>query len=137
MDVQLNPYLNFRDTARDAMEFYHSVFGGELRMQSFKEFGASEDPSDDDKVMHAQLEAGDVVFMASDTPSSMPYEAGTNFNMSLSGEDESRLRGYFENLSDGGNVIMPLEQAQWGDTFGMLIDRFGIRWLVNIGKPQS
>jgi PhnB protein len=137
VDVRLNPYLNFRDRTREAMEFYHSVFGGELNMQTFKEFNASQDPSEDDKIMHAQLEAGDIVFMAADTPNSMEYEPGTNFNMSLSGEDETRLRGYFEKLSAGGTVTMPLEQAPWGDTFGMVNDRFGIRWLVNISKTPG
>jgi len=137
VDVRLNPYLNFRDRTREAMEFYHSVFGGELNMQTFKEFNASQDPSEDDKIMHAQLEAGDIVFMAADTPNSMEYEPGTNFNMSLSGEDETRLRGYFEKLSAGGTLTMPLEQAPWGDTFGMVNDRFGIRWLVNISKTPG
>jgi PhnB protein len=137
MAVRLNPYLNFRDNAREAMEFYHGVFGGDLRMQTFAEFQASNDPSEGDKIMHAQLEADEIVFMAADTPNEMPYDPGTNFNMSLSGEDESRLRGYFDELADGGMVTMPLEAAPWGDTFGMLVDRFGIRWLVNISKPEA
>jgi PhnB protein len=137
MNVRLNPYLNFLDDAREAMEFYHSVFGGELNMQTFREFNASEDPAEGDKIMHAQLEAGDVVFMAADTPSHMEYRPGTNFNMSLSGEDHELLRGYFEKLAEGGTVAMTLEQAPWGDTFGMLVDRFGIRWLVNISNPQG
>jgi PhnB protein len=137
VEVRLNPYLNFRDNTREAMEFYRSVFGGELRMQTFEEFHATEDATEGDKIMHAQLEAGDIVFMAADTPNHMEYDPGTNFNMSLSGEDEQRLRDYFEKLSAGGTVAMPLEQAPWGDTFGMVIDRFGIRWLVNISKPQG
>jgi PhnB protein len=132
--VVLNPYLNFRDETREAMEFYRGVFGGELRMMTFKEYQASEDPSEDDKIMHAQLEADGVMFMAADTPNSMEYQPGTNFNMSLSGEDEAVLRGYFEKLQDGGSVIMPLEKAPWGDTFGMLMDRFGVRWLVNVNQ---
>jgi PhnB protein len=134
MAVVLNPYLNFRDETREAMEFYRGVFGGELRMMTFKEYQASEDPSEDDKIMHAQLEADGIMFMAADTPKSMEYQPGTNFNMSLSGEDEAVLRGYFEKLQDGGNVIMPLEKAPWGDTFGMLVDRYGVRWLVNVNQ---
>jgi PhnB protein len=138
MAVLLNPYLNFQDQTRDAMTFYQSVFGGELRMSSFKEFQASQDPSDDDKIMHAQLEGENgIVFMAADTPSSMEYRPGTNFSMSLSGEDESVLRGYFDKLADGGQVMMPLEKAPWGDTFGMLTDRFGVSWLVNVNQQQS
>ena len=138
MAVLLNPYLNFQDQTRDAMTFYQGVFGGELRMSSFKEFQASQDPSDDDKIMHAQLEGENgIVFMAADTPSSMEYRPGTNFSMSLSGEDEGVLRGYFDKLADGGQVIMPLEKAPWGDTFGMLTDRFGISWLVNVNQQQQ
>ena len=134
MSVVLDPYLNFRDETREAMEFYRGVFGGELRMMTFKEYQASQDPSEDDKIMHAQLEAGDLRLMAADTPNSMEYQPGTNFNLSLSGEDEATLRGYFEKLQEGGKVTMPLEKAAWGDTFGMLIDRFGVSWLVNVNQ---
>jgi PhnB protein len=134
MPTLLNPYLNFRDNAREAMEFYRSVFGGKLDMNTFKDFGASEDPSEDDKIMHSVLEADGMTFMAADTPKSMDYTPGTNFNMSLSGDDEAALRGYFDKLQDGGTVIMPLEKAAWGDTFGMVVDRFGVRWLVNISQ---
>lgn len=133
----LNPYLNFKDTTREAMEFYHGVFGGKLDMNTFKEFQASQDPGDDDLIMHAQLEADGILFMAADTPSHMEYSPGSNFSMSLSGEDEPRLRGYFDQLQDGGTVLQPLEKASWGDTFGMLVDRFGVRWLVNVSQEQS
>lgn len=133
MPVSLNPYLNFRDNTREAMEFYHSVFGGKLDMQTFKDLGASQDPSEDNLVMHSQLEGDNgLVFMAADTPSRMEYKPGTNFSMSLSGSDEAVLRGYFEKLAEGGTVTMPLEKAMWGDTFGMCTDKFGIGWLVNI-----
>lgn len=133
MPVSLNPYLNFRDNTREAMEFYHSVFGGKLDMQTFKDLGASQDPSEDNLVMHSQLEGDNgLVFMAADTPSRMEYKPGTNFSMSLSGSDEPVLRGYFEKLAEGGTVTMPLEKAMWGDTFGMCTDKFGIGWLVNI-----
>jgi PhnB protein len=137
MATTLNPYLNFRNNAREAMEFYQGVFGGNLNMSTFKEFHASEDPSEDDLIMHSQLESDGLIFMASDTPARMEYTPGTNFNMSLSGDDETRLRGYFEKLKEGGTVIMPLEKAAWGDTFGMLIDKFGVRWLINIAQGES
>jgi PhnB protein len=137
MASTLNPYLNFKDNTREAMEFYKSVFGGKLEMSTFKDFHASQDPGEDDKIMHSVLEAGDgITFMAADTPDRMEYRPGTNFSMSLSGEDEPELRGYFEKLSAGGRVTMPLEKAQWGDTFGMLTDKFGVNWLVNISAPH-
>src|SRR5205807_1766375 len=133
MQAKLNPYLNFRDNTRDAMEFYKTVFGGKLFLSTFKELGASQDPSEDGKIMHSVLESDNgITFMAADTPNHMEYKPGTNFNMSLSGDDEPELRGYFEKLSADGTVAMPLAKAPWGDTFGMVVDKFGVQWLVNI-----
>ncbi|HEU5379424.1 MAG TPA: VOC family protein [Ktedonobacteraceae bacterium] len=138
MPTQLNPYLNFKDTARQAMEFYQTVFGGKLTMSTYKEFHASQDPSEDSKIMHSTLEVDNgITFMAADTPNGMEYKAGTNSNMSLSGDDEAELRGYFTKLSAGGIITMPLEKAPWGDTFGMLTDKFGVPWMVNITAPKA
>ncbi len=138
MQTKLNPYLSFKDNAREAMEFYQTVFGGKLTMSTFKEYHASQDPSEDNKVMHATLEADNgITFMASDTPNRMDYSVGTNYSMSLSGDNEAELKGYFEKLSAGGNVTMPLEKAPWGDTFGMLTDKFGVPWLVNIAGQKA
>jgi PhnB protein len=132
MTLRLNPYLNYKDTARDAMTFYQSVLGGELTISTFGDFHASEDPSEQDKVMHAQLETPDgFVLMAADTPNAMEHRPQAGVSVSLSGDDEAKLRGYFEGLSAGGNVVMPFEKAPWGDTFGMCVDRFGTSWLVN------
>jgi PhnB protein len=137
MGTRLNPYLSFRDSARQAMEFYQSVFGGKLDSNTFAEYQASEDPAEQDKIMHSQLETeGGLVLMAADTPNSMELAPGSNVALSLSGEDEAELRGYWEKLSDGGTVAMPLDKAPWGDTFGMCVDRFGVSWMVNIaGTP--
>lgn len=138
MTVQLNPYLGFRDNAREAMEFYRGVFGGELTISTFKEMNAAQDPSEDDLVMHSQLEGENgLIFMGSDTPQRMEYRAGSNFSMSLSGDQGDVLRGYFERLSDGGTITMPLEKAAWGDTFGMCVDKFGVNWLVNVSAPTG
>ncbi|WP_113716248.1 VOC family protein [Arthrobacter dokdonensis] len=136
MSVQLNPYLNFRDNAKAAMEFYHSVFGGKLDLSTFAEFHASDDPAEADKIMHGQL-TGDngVVLMGADVPQSMAITA--NSTVSLSGDDEETLTGYWNKLSDGGTVAEKLAKAPWGDTFGMCTDKFGVPWLVNIsGTPQ-
>jgi PhnB protein len=137
--TKLNPYLNFKNDAREAMEFYKSVFGGKLDLQTFKDFHVSQDPSEDDKIMHSVLEASNgITFMASDTPDRMEYQPGhTNFGMSLNGDDEEVLSGYFHKLSAGGTVTMALEKAAWGDTFGMVTDKFGISWLVNITPKKS
>jgi PhnB protein len=136
---RLNPYIAFRDTAKDAMAFYQSVFGGELTSSTFGEAGGSPDPGDQDKIMHAQLETpSGFTLMASDTPAGMDVSPGSSISVSLSGDDEPELRGYWDKLSDGATVAVPLERAPWGDTFGMLTDKFGIGWMVNIsGSPAA
>jgi PhnB protein len=138
MRSTLNPYLSFRDNARQAMEFYQTVFGGKLTMSTFQEYHASRHPGEDHKIMHSQLEADNgIVFMASDTPDHMEYRTGTNMSMSLSGDNAEELTAYYENLSAGGTIGMPLEKAPWGDTFGMCTDKFGVSWLVNIASPKE
>lgn len=133
MATTLNPYLSFRDTTAEAMTFYQTVFGGELTMSTFGDFHASDDPAEVDKIMHAALVTdGGLTLMASDTPQSMEHQPGTAYSISLSGEDDAELRGYWEKLSDGGQVRMPLDKAPWGDSFGMCVDRFGVSWMVNI-----
>jgi PhnB protein len=140
MTIKLDPYLNFRGSTREAMAFYHQVFGGDLLVTTFKEFGGSGNPADDDLVMHADLDGGHGIrFMASDVASHMAagFTPGTNFSMSLQGDSEAELRPLFEQLAEGGEVTMPLGPVPWGATFGMCTDRFGIAWMVNIAAPGA
>jgi PhnB protein len=138
MKTLLNPYLSFKDNARQAMEFYKTVFGGKLAMSTFKEYKASQDPSEDNLIMHAMLEAENgLTFMASDTPKRMEYHPGANISMSISGDNEVELMGYFQKLSSGGKVTNPLKKEVWGDTFGMCTDKFGVNWLVNIAAKKA
>jgi PhnB protein len=135
--VRLNPYLSFKNNAREAMEFYKTVFGGKLDISTFSSMPGV-DPAEANNVMHAQLEGENgVVFMASDTPSHMVYDSGRNISMSLSGDDDALLRTYWDKLSVGGAVSVPLETAPWGDTFGMFTDKFGIAWMVNISGSHA
>lgn len=137
MTSRLNPYLSFRDNARQAMEHYQRVFGGDLRMNTFGEFG-NPDPQVADLIMHAQLETpSGFTLMASDTPPGMESTPGTNMAISLSGDDADDLRRWWEQLAEGGTVTMPLEKQMWGDEFGMCVDRFGMSWMVDIGQPQA
>ena len=137
MASRLNPYIGFSDNARQAMEFYREVFGGDLRINTFGEFG-SQDSAEADKVMHAQLETDrGFTLMASDTPAGMSRNPGDNITISLSGDDPDELRSYWEKLSADGNVTMPLEKQMWGDEFGMCVDKFGVPWMVNITQSQS
>jgi PhnB protein len=132
MTTKLTPYLNFRDGTREAMAFYRSVFGGDLVVNTFGDTPAlGIDGAEKDKVLHSMLVIGpDMTLMAADVPEVMPVSA--NGTMTLSGEDEAQLRGYWDQLLDGGTVGVPLEKAPWGDSFGMCTDRFGVAWMVNI-----
>jgi PhnB protein len=132
MSTRLNPYIAFDGNAKEAMEFYRDVFGGSLTISTFGEFG-NDDPAVADKTMHAMLEADNgLTLMASDGPPGVPLTRGDNITISLSGQDADDLRGYWNKLSDGGSVTMPLEKQMWGDEFGMCVDRFGIPWMVDI-----
>ncbi len=136
--TRLNPYLAFRGNARAAMEFYKSVFGGKLDMRTYKDFQASHDPSDDNKIMHSVLEAENgVVFMGADAPNDMEHHPGASISMSLSGDDDAELTACFKKLSAGGKIQEPLEKAPWGDKFGMFTDKFGIYWMVNITATKA
>jgi PhnB protein len=133
---RLNPYISFADNARQAMEFYRGVFGGELTMNTFGEMGGAA-PGDENKIMHSQLETpAGYTLMASDAPAGMPHSEGSSISVSLSGDTDD-LRGYFTKLSEGGSVTVPLEKQMWGDEFGMCVDKFGTHWMVNITQPQS
>lgn len=134
----LNPYINFKGQAKAAMEFYHTALGGKLDMNTFKEAGMQVDPSEENNIMHAMLVTDNgIVLMASDTPSHMEYQYGTNISISLSGDNEAELRGYWDKLTAGGKISQPLSQAPWGDTFGMFTDKFEINWMVNITAPKA
>ena len=135
MTSRLNPYISFAGDARQAMEFYKSVFGGTLTLKTFGEFGEQEFA---DKIMHGMLEtASGFTLMAADTPPGMDHHPGNNITVSLSGDDADQLRGYWEKLSDRGTVSVPLEKQVWGDEFGACVDRFGIAWMVNISQRQA
>jgi len=138
MASQLNPYLNFNGNARQALEFYADVFGGELTLSTFAQLGAAPDSADANRIMHGMLltDAGYTI-MGADVTSDMEYRPTAGFSVSLSGDDADALRGYFEQLAGSGTVTMPLEKQVWGDEFGMCVDGFGVPWLVNISQPQA
>ena len=132
--TSLNPYLAFNGNAREAMEFYKGVLGGSLEMQTFGEAGQQMEGGDPNHIMHAHLDADEITLMASDAMPGRPVEFGGNVSLSLQGTDAEALGKIFEGLAEGGTVMLPLEEQFWGDTFGMLADRFGFQWMVNITK---
>jgi len=138
MQSKLNPYLNFNGNCQDAMEFYKSVFGGKLVMTNYLDGGMSQSADDEKLIMHAMLEAENgITFMASDDKGDVGSNAKASIHMSLSGDNTDELSEYFNKLSEGGTINEPLVKAPWGDTFGMLTDRFGINWMVNITGAQN
>ena len=139
MQSKLNPYISFDGNAREAMEFYKSVFGGELTLSTVDDMGGAPEGMDGNKIMHAQLIAENgITIMAADSATGMrEFVVGTNMSLSLSGDNEEELTSYFDKLAEGGKIEQPLTKASWGDTFGMCIDTFGTFWLVNIsGKKE-
>lgn len=136
MASRLNPYLSFDGNAREAMEFYRDVLGGELVLMTFGDMG-EQDPERASKIMHGQLETpAGYTLMAGDPPPGQSAPYGTSFSVSLSGDagDAADLRGYWEKLTKGAEITCPLDKQMWGDEFGSCIDRFGVSWLVNIGQ---
>lgn len=136
MASQLNPYLTFDGNAREAMEFYRSIFGGELTINTFGEFGNS-DPALADRVMHASLTTpkGYILF-ASDTAPGMPFKPGTTMTVSLSGDPGEGLEEAWGKLSEGGQVHVKFEKQMWGDVFGQCVDKYGTPWMVDVAGQQ-
>lgn len=138
MNSKLNPYINFKGQTKEAMEMYKTVFGGELTMSTFGQAGMPHDPSEADWIMHAMLiTANGITLMASDTPKGWDFTPGNNISVSLSGDNEAELKGYWDKLAVGAKIDQPLVPAPWGDQFGMLTDKFGIRWMVNIAGKKA
>ncbi|GAB3706627.1 VOC family protein [Mariniluteicoccus flavus] len=134
MSMQLNPYITFNGNCTEAMEFYGRALGAAPQTMTFRDSGM-----DIDGVMHSAIATPDGFHIfASDHAEGMgDYTPGTNVQVSLSGDDADALRGYWDKLSEGGNVFMPLEKQMWGDVYGQFADRFGILWHVNIAGDAT
>lgn len=136
MAVNAVTHLNFRGDARAALAFYHAVFGGDLAVVTYQDAGNVQDPAEADQVMWGQV-AADNGFrvMAYDVPASRPWSRGEDpFFLSLRGADAEEIRAFWEKLSDGADVLVPLAPAQWAPLYGMLRDRFGITWVVDVAS---
>lgn len=141
MPARLNPYLTFQGNAREALEYYRDILGGELVISTYAEGGMGENAADADKVMHGQLETDSgFTLMGGDAPSGVPARPMSGVQISLSGDTgaDAELSGYYDKLAEKGTVVEPLVTAPWGDKFGMVTDPYGVLWMVNIaGSPQQ
>lgn len=135
MATFLTPYIAFEGEAREAMQFYQDVFGGDLQMDTFGDFGQAGTPIED-QIMHAQLTTEDFRLMGSDTPPGLDRHPGRTVTLTLHGDDADRLRGYWDRLVDGGRIDMPLEKQMWGDVYGQCADKFGVIWMFNIAEAN-
>ncbi len=130
-------YLTFDGNCREAMTFYADALGARLDMMPFSD-GPGMPPASADRIMHSRLTVdGRPCLMASDTMPGMPLHPGDNFSVSVGCTSLDEEIRFFHALSEGGDVIMPLEDTFWGAHFGMLKDRFGIKWLFNYDKPSQ
>ncbi|MFC5272028.1 VOC family protein [Adhaeribacter terreus] len=134
--AHLTPYLAFNGNCRDAMEFYKTVFGGELMMQTFGEAPVNASEADKGRIMHAQLSSGNFMLMASDGMPDHPVTFGNSVTISVHPQSKEETEKQFNALSEGGQVTMPLSDTFWGAYFGMLTDKFGIPWMFNFQKEQ-
>jgi PhnB protein len=137
MQPVLTPYLNFNGKTAEAMKFYQSVLGGELTMQTFDEAKMARTPEEKQLIVHAALKSEALTFFASDTMPKQPATFGDNVHMSIASNDNARLTAIFNGPAQGGKVDMPLAKQFWGDTFGMVTDKFGVHWMVNIGTQAQ
>ena len=134
-------FLNFEGNCREAMEFYKKCFAADLFLLPY-----ADAPGDlawvpegaKDKIMHSTLtKASLTLLMAADTVSGRPFQQGNSFSVAIQCESLQEIDGLFTALGDGGQIDMPLQETFWAARFGMLTDRFGIRWLLNFGKPAQ
>jgi PhnB protein len=132
MTISLSPYLNFNGNAAEAMRFYQSVLGGELHIQTFGDAGMAQSDKEKNLTLHAGLTSDGITLYASDGRPDQEVIFGDNVHLSMQGDDSTRLTNAFNGLAAGGHVDMPLAKQFWGDTFGMLTDKFDVHWMVNI-----
>ena len=137
---QLNPYLTFPGTCREAMTFYKECLGGELTMMTFGEspMGAQMPGDKQQGIMHAHLISSEFTLMASDAAMNGEVKNGNSVGLSLNCHSDEEIDGCFAKLAEGGNVTMPLGDQFWGAKFGMLTDKFGFHWMLNYDRqPQA
>jgi PhnB protein len=136
--THINAYLNFKGNCREAMTFYSECLGGELTVQTIGGSPLeSQCPSaQKDDVLHSCLTKGSLMLMGSDMEGPEGFTQGNNISLSVNCSSEEEINSFFNNLSEGGKIIHPISTQFWGAMFGVLNDKFGIRWLFNYDKNQ-
>jgi PhnB protein len=140
-NVSIQPYLFFGGRCEEAIEFYRKALGAELRMMARFKDAPMKQPDlpecFEDKVMHASLQIGETLLMASDGRCE-GQQSFEGFSLSITVAEDAEAERVFAALAEGGLVTMPLEKTFWAPKFGMLQDRFGVGWMISVmHKPQS
>ena len=134
--ARLNPYLNFDNNCREAMNFYKECLGGELFLQTVSELpamAAQMPPQMKDNILHSSLTSGDIVIMASDLNPEKRIE-GNTVHLCINCNNENELNSFFSKLSANGKVTEPIADMPWGAKYGALTDKYGKQWLFNFHK---
>ena len=136
---QLDAYLMFDGNCAEAMRFYQGTLGGKLDVMTHAQspMAAQAPPGMADRVMHARLDLGDRVLMASDTMAGQPAGGMKGFSLALAFPGAAEAKRIFDALAAGGRVTMPFQKTFWAEGFGMLVDRFGTPWMVNGGMQEN
>jgi len=137
--MNVAPYLSFEGNCGEALEFYKNAFGGELDISLYEGSPMEAQVSEDmkKKVLHGRLTSGDILIMASDVGEEHKPTVGNNVQLNVECESEDQQTSVFEKLSKDGNIVMPLQDQFWGARFGMVIDKFGVNWMLNLLKPEK
>jgi PhnB protein len=136
--MQFTPYLNFDGDCEAAFRFYQRVLGGKLELKTHGEspIAAQVPPNWHSRILHARLVMGDAVLMASDAPPEV-YQPPQGLTVSIGLQDIAQAERIFHELAQGGKVTMPIGKTFWAERFGMLVDRFGIPWMINCDTTVS
>ena len=139
MSITTATHLNFRGQARAALDLYASVFGGEVTAVTYGQAQAAQDPAEADQVMWGQVQgASGIHVMAYDVPARLPHDPGVNaVFVSVRGTDPDEVAGYWTGLADGANIVQDLGPAGWSPLYGMLTDRFGVTWVLDVVPAQG
>ncbi len=139
MSVTTTAHINFRGQAREALEFYRSVFGGDAMIATYADIHQVEDPAQADSVAWGQVQApSGFRVMAYDVQTAKPYDQGANaFYIALHGTDPDEIRAQWDGLADGATILTPLAPTAFAPLYGMLTDRFGVTWIIDVAAPPA
>jgi PhnB protein len=134
----IKPYIAFKGNCKEAIDFYKQALGAEVLFTQTYGESPMKGKAPDDKIMHCSIKVGDSVIMACDNMfKENPIIVGNNISLAVGAKSIPEVESTFEKMSDGANVIMPLQETFWAERFGMLTDKFGINWMFNVDKPEA